>query len=99
MFTQKIKLNPVYDSRKSFYNKAFVIMDNLGWTLFSYNTPICRLMPDKTTIIRYWMDSSATTRRHITDFLYQYGEFVMHKKEYDKVSVPWNTTLPCAPRL
>ena len=77
-------LKPEYDSHKSFYGKAIVEVSG-GWgqnaTLYSYDTPVVMvgyatdgegnsefcayLTPD-------W-DYSATTLRHVKEFLRQYG--------------------------
>lgn len=66
-------LSPQYDSRKSFYNKAHVVDDNDGnSTLYSYNTPVCRIVGDKVELLPKW-DYSATTLRHVKDFLQQNG--------------------------
>ena len=66
-------LSPQYDSRKSFYNKAHVVDDNDGnSTLYSYNTPVCRIIGDKVELLPKW-DYSATTLRHVKDFLQQNG--------------------------
>lgn len=66
-------LSPQYDSRKSFYNKAHVVDDNDGnSTLYSYNTPVCRITDGKVELLPKW-DYSATTLRHVKDFLQQNG--------------------------
>ena len=66
-------LSPQYDSRKSFYNKAYVVDDNDGnSTLYSYNTPVCRIANGKVELLPKW-DYSATTLRHVKDFLQQNG--------------------------
>ena len=66
-------LSPQYDSRKSFYNKAHVVDDNDGnSTLYSYNTPVCRIVDGKVELLPKW-DYSATTLRHVKDFLQQNG--------------------------
>lgn len=66
-------LSPQYDSRKSFYNKAHVVDDNDGnSTLYSYNTPVCRIQDGKVELLPKW-DYSATTLRHVKDFLQQNG--------------------------
>lgn len=66
-------LSPQYDSRKSFYNKANVVDDNDGnMTLYSYNTPVCRIQDGKVQLLPKW-DYSATTLRHVKEFLLQNG--------------------------
>ena len=65
-------LEPQYDARKSFYGKAHVEDENGVLTLYSYNTPVCRIEGDKVTLLDLW-DSSQTTLRHVKEFLQQNG--------------------------
>lgn len=71
-------LKPIYDSRKSFYNKATVTEDNNGRYLTSYTTIVARIT-DKNhgySIPAYaevFGTYSATTLRHIKEFLKQNG--------------------------
>lgn len=60
-----------YDS-KGFGGKAQVETDNKGnETLYSYDTPVVKLSGDKVTLLPKW-DSSATTLRHVKEFLKQH---------------------------
>ena len=60
-----------YDS-KGFGGKAQVETDNKGnETLYSYDTPVCKIKGDKVTLLPKW-DSSATTLRHVKEFLKQH---------------------------
>ena len=60
-----------YDS-KGFGGKAQVETDNRGnETLYSYDTPVVKLSGDKVTLLPKW-DSSATTLRHVKEFLKQH---------------------------
>jgi hypothetical protein len=64
---RKYELIPT-DGRKSFYGKAYVIIDEDGTeTLYSYDTPIIRRHKDG-TLERLWDGWSATTGRHISAF-------------------------------
>lgn len=65
------KLSPA-DGRKSFYNKAVVIEDRGVKTLYSYNTPVCRINR-RGRVQRLWSGESATTMRHVNAFLDTYG--------------------------
>lgn len=78
-------LIPKYDSRKSFYNKAVVETEfNDTYkayivTLYSYEVPVVRLTSNVDTLDDYavrllprW-DHSATTLRHVKEFLRQNG--------------------------
>lgn len=71
-------LKPIYDSRKSFYNKATVTEDANGKYLTSYETIVARIT-DKNNgykIAPYaevYGTYSATTLRHIKEFLKQNG--------------------------
>lgn len=56
------------DSRKSFYGKAKVIIDDQGTeTLYSYDTPIIK-RDTSGKLTRLWYGWSATTGRHIAAF-------------------------------
>lgn len=61
-------LEPVFDTRKSFYGKAKVITENDTITLISYNTRVAEIKDGKAKIFGTY---SPTTLRHIKDFLYQ----------------------------
>lgn len=56
------------DSRKSFYGKCHVkVDDNRVETLYSYDTPVLRKYPDG-KIVRLWNGWSATTGRHVAAY-------------------------------
>ena len=65
-------LSPQYDSRNSFYGKAKVDTgaDNKGNKLYSYNTLVAELKDGKPVVYGTY---SATTLRHIKDWLKQNG--------------------------
>lgn len=66
-------LDTQFDPRKSFYSKAKVDVQKDGaQVLYSYNTPVCRISADdhKVTLLPRW-DESATTLRHVKEFLRQ----------------------------
>lgn len=68
-------LRPEHDSRKSFYDKAWVDVKPDGTQiLYSYGTPVCRIESGKATLLHKgylgW-NSSATTLRHVKEFLRQ----------------------------
>ena len=64
-------LRPEYDSRKSFYNKARVNTDDPnGEKLFSYNTLVAEMKGGKPVVYGTY---SATTLRHIKEWLKQHG--------------------------
>lgn len=70
-------LEPEYDSRQSFYKKAYVDEKADGSkVLYSYGTPVCRIKDGKATLLRKgylgWA-SSQTTLRHVKEFLKQNG--------------------------
>lgn len=75
-------LQPIYNTQKSFYNKAQVehTPDNHK-ILYSYNTRVCELNADNQIIeIGYY---SRTTARHINDFIMQNGHNKMSKREIE----------------
>lgn len=65
-------LVPTYDSRQSFYNKARVDIKGDEQTLYSYNTPVARIVGGKVELLPKW-DWSQTTLRHVKEFLKQNG--------------------------
>ena len=70
MENNKQELKPLYDSRKSFYKKAFVIYGDNNIKLLSYQTIVCSIENDKPKILGLY---SVTTTRHIKEFLKQKG--------------------------
>jgi hypothetical protein len=71
------ELYPVYDSRKSFYKKAVVLEDEGVKRLRSYDTIVAEIRDGEAEVFGTY---SATTMRHIKDFLYQNGFEVGTKK-------------------
>ena len=81
----KEELKPIYDSRKSFYKKAYTIKDDDGTIhLISYTTEVAYIKGGKLHINGFY---SATTLRHIKEFIAQYiGVFaVASKQELEKL--------------
>lgn len=72
-------LIPDYTSNKSYYGKALVItLDNGVKMLKSYNTVVAIILPkedNKSVVYLPWMDWSATTGKHVFDFLMQNDVF------------------------
>lgn len=71
------ELDTKFDNRKSFYGKAVVDTRNDGTkVLYSYGCPVCRIENGKVTLLnrgyRGWA-TSATTLRHVKEFLRQNG--------------------------
>ena len=68
-------LEPIYDTRKSFYGKAFIGKDDDGNDMLkSYGTLVAKIVdgkPEVYTNVDMW--DSNTTLRHIKDFLKQNG--------------------------
>jgi hypothetical protein len=72
------ELTPRYDARKSFYSKAVVLVnsenatgDEYTKTLLSYQTPVAAIQADNKAVV--FGLYSATTTRHIKEFLKQEG--------------------------
>lgn len=72
--TQFKELQAIHDSRKSFYGKAHVRTDDNGtdW-LVSYETTVACISSGGTVLFGKDWDSSATTLRHVKEFLLQHG--------------------------
>ena len=68
----KPELKPVYDGRKSFYDKANVLEFENGLKILeSYTTYVAAVLPDGRFLsFGNW---SATTRRHQWEFCLQYA--------------------------
>ena len=74
-------LEPIYDGRKSFYDKAYVKTRGVLKILYSYDTPILDFDTRYNEITAvHWNGYSATTMRHINEFLKQ--------NNYNKVNDP-----------
>lgn len=79
------ELSPQHDARKSFYGKAKVVTDSDGTQiLYSYNTPVVEIKDGKVVLKPMW-DSSATTLRHVKEFLKQNGFEVGSKAQLAKM--------------
>ena len=81
------ELSAVYDSRASFYGKAKVITGNGVTELQSYNTRVARLEDGELNILPgagYWW--TATTGRHLNDFIQQHGGKKMTKAQIIEAS-------------
>ena len=81
---KKQQLQPIYDTRKSFYGKATYTEDNDGHTLYSYDTPILKIYNNGTKEA-LWDGWSATTGRHINEFAKQFTGEPLLKKDYTKL--------------
>lgn len=83
-YENRYELQPKFDSRKSFYGRAIVEISG-GWgqnvTLYSYNTPVAMIgyatddngNEEFVCYLTIDWDHSATTLRHVKEFLRQYG--------------------------
>ncbi len=65
-------LEPKYDARKSFYNKAETREENGETILSSYGVDVAKIKDGKVTLLPKW-DFSQTTLRHVKEFLRQHG--------------------------
>lgn len=79
-------LEACYDRRKSFYGKARVIEANGKKALISYETEVCSI-DAKGVFHRLWYGYSATTMRHINEFLRQNGRAEGGKAFWDSCPV------------
>lgn len=74
----KTNLIPMHDSAASFYNKAIVIQDGNNIKLQSYSTVVAEIKDNKAVVFGTY---SATTLRHIKEFLKQNGFKAENKKQ------------------
>ena len=65
-------MTPQYDTRQSFYGKARVDDNGNEKTLYSYNTPVAKIVDGQVSLLPRW-DESQTTLRHVKEFLKQNG--------------------------
>lgn len=77
-----MELEPIYSNVKSFYNKAKVLNDNGVIKLQSYSTIVAEIRNGKAKIFGFY---SATTTRHIKEFLQQMGFEVGTKAQLEKL--------------
>jgi len=75
-----LELRPT-DSHKSFYGKAYVLINGEERVLYSYGTKVCSIVDGK--LIRHWYGWSATTGRHIKAFCDTFGITYGGKKDWD----------------
>lgn len=80
------ELKPKYDGRKSFYGKATVIESLSGKKILrSYSTDVCYI--DSDGLHRTWGGYSATTMRHINEFVFQMLGETLNKKTWESMKV------------
>jgi hypothetical protein len=75
------KLRPEYDSHASFYGKAMVVMDGEKRKLYSYDTLVAEIGGGRACVYGTY---SATTLRHIKEFLKQAGFRAESKSQIEK---------------
>lgn len=86
-------LIPLYDSRKSFYNKAYIVRVGNLVRLYSYNTLVLEVGQDYYKLNKNINDKllfSNTTSRHIKETLKQFyykDDRTLTKKEIIKESL------------
>lgn len=78
------ELNPIMDSRKSFYGKANVEINGNTKALISYSTKVAEIEEGQLKVFGTY---SATTLRHIKEFAYQNGFGCMNKKQIENYLV------------
>lgn len=82
-------LKPIYNHQKSFYNKAYVKKWGSYKELYSYNTRVAIIKLDangmnEKLILGRMATCSATTLKHVKEWLYQEGFEVYSKSELSK---------------
>ena len=80
MTNRTVELSPQYDSRKSFYGKATVVITDTETTLISYTTVVAVIKDNKVVVLG---THSPTTLRHIKEFLKQNGFKAESKKQIE----------------
>ena len=82
-------LKPIHDNHKSFYKKAYVKEWGNSKELYSYGTRVALIKLDENgmnnkLILGRMATCSATTLKHVKEFLYQEGFEVYPKSELSK---------------
>jgi hypothetical protein len=86
MTVREFYLEPMQDSRKSFYNKAVVLVQEDGSKILqSYNTFVAKVTAEGE--LEVYGTYSPTTLRHIKEFMYQNGFDVVSKKEIEALYI------------
>lgn len=82
--TNTFILKPIYSRRKSFYNKAHIIIaDDNDIILQSYTTNVANYNTKTKKFTKLWNGYSATTMEHIKEFVAQYDiPFTPNKKNW-----------------
>ena len=76
------ELRPIYSNVKSFYGKAKIIREKGTIKLQSYNTIIAEIKNEKLHINGFY---SATSTRHLKEFIQQMGFTTKKKKQLEKM--------------
>ena len=76
------ELQPIYSNVKSFYKKARVLKNDDTIQLISYSTKVAEIKNGKVHIFGWY---SATTTRHIKEFLQQNGFKIGTKAQLEKM--------------
>ena len=77
-----MELKPIYSNQKSFYNKATIIREDGAVKLQSYSTIVAEIRNGKAKVFGWY---SATTTKHIKEFLQQNGFTVGTKAQLEKL--------------
>lgn len=77
------ELQPILDRHKSFYNRAHTVTYGGRVALYSYNTKVAEFN-EQTHEMTVFGTYSATTLRHIKEFLYQKGFGINSKSDVEK---------------
>jgi len=85
-----MKLNAT--RQKSYYGKAKVIEHDGIIYLKSYNTIVCAIDHDK--VLRFWDGYSATTMKHIDDFMILFGLNAISSKDWKSLPVEQSSKIP-----
>ena len=84
-FESMYELTPQWDHCRSFYGKAHVLVEASGkLTLRSYSTNVAVVEKDEARVFGTY---SATTLRHIKEFLRQNGFGALSKKQIEELVV------------
>lgn len=77
-----MELEPIYCNQKSFYGKARVLQIGNSKKLISYTTTVAEIKNGKAKVFGWY---SATTTKHIKEFLAQNGFEIGTKAQLEKL--------------
>lgn len=87
-----LNVTKLMNGTKSFYGKAVIIEKDGIKYLKSYETIVCGIIDGQ--LVRFWDSYSATTQKHINEFLYVNNMQGLNKKQWEALPVDRSFIIP-----